>query len=142
MKRSPIIPVAAAALAALLLLASCARTPEQRAARMVERISDDLGLDDAQKARLEKIKDEIMARRMEMLAARSEAYNEIIELMTSDRIEPSRLDALAEKGRERTNDAVKFFFDKFAEFHDMLTPEQRAKVAGKLREHGEKHSRR
>lgn len=140
MKRTIPIFIVLAVLSALVFT-GCYRTPEQRAAHFVDRISDELKLDEAQKARLDRIKDEFLAKRLKMVKDRDEVYDEAIGLMKSDAIDRAKLDALTEKTRGRTDDAVKFFFAKFAEFHDMLTPEQRAKVAEHLTEHREKHRR-
>lgn len=131
------------ALAAVFALAftGCYRTPEQKAARFVEHIADELKLDDAQKAKLDKIKDEFLAKRLEMITARNEGFDEAIALMKSDAIDKARLDALVEKSQARTGETVRLFFAKFAEFHGMLTPEQRAKVAEDLSRHREKHKR-
>lgn len=140
MKRTIPIFIVLAVLSALVFT-GCYRTPEQRAAHFVDRISDELKLNDAQKIHLDRIKDEFLAKRLEMIRDRNEVYDEAIGFMKSDTIDRAKLDALTEKSQGRTGDAVKFFFAKFAEFHDMLTPEQRAKVAEHLNEHREKHRR-
>ena len=140
MKRTIPTFIMLAALSALVF-AGCYRTPEQRAAHFVDRISEELKLNDAQKVHLDKIKDEFLAKRLEMTKDRDEVYDVAIGLMKSDMIDRAKLDALTEKSQGRTGDAVKFFFAKFAEFHDMLTPEQRTKVTEHLKEHREKHRR-
>jgi Spy/CpxP family protein refolding chaperone len=124
-----------------LVFSGCARTPEQRAARFVEHIADELKLDDAQKVKLDRIKEEFLVKRLEMITERNETYDETIALMKSDRIDQAKFNALIEKSQARTGEAVKFFFTKFAEFHDMLTPEQRTKVVEHLNELREKHKR-
>lgn len=133
--------VAALAAVIVLFLVGCARTPEQRANRIVEHIADDLKLNESQKVELYKIKDEFLARRLDMIAARNEGYDEAIQLMKSDTIDRGKLDELVKKSQSRTDDTIQFFFTKLAEFHDMLTPEQRTKVAEHMEKFRERYHR-
>ncbi len=138
MKKRVTMFFALAALSALVFT-GCYRTPEQRAERLVDHISSELKLNDTQKAQLNKIKDEFLAKRLKMTAARNEGFDEAVALMKSDQIDQAKLNALLEKSEARTADSVKFFFTKFVEFHDMLTPEQRAKVAEVMVKHKARH---
>jgi len=128
MRKRTIILIVVAALAALVLTACYHRTPEQRADHMVKRMSVELSLNDAQKAQLEKIKNEFLARRAEMPRLREETVKEANELMRSAEIDKARLNALIEKNQTRAIDMISFISDKFTEIHDMLTPEQREKL--------------
>lgn len=133
--------LAALAAVVVVFLVGCARTPEQRAARLVEHIADDLKLDEAQRVELYKIKDEFLARRLDMITARNEGYDEAIQLMKSDTIDQGKVDELIKKSQSRADDTIQFFFAKLVEFHDMLTPDQRAKVAEHMEKYGKKHRR-
>jgi Spy/CpxP family protein refolding chaperone len=119
----------------VLLIAGCYRTPEQRAEHMVKRIAATLKLDDAQTAKLEKIKDEFLAKRPDMMKLREETVNEANALMRSAQLDQARLNALVEKNRTQADEFVRFIFAKFTEIHDMLTPEQRDKLAAEVEEH-------
>jgi Spy/CpxP family protein refolding chaperone len=139
MKKSSIILIVVAALAALVLTACYHRTPEQRAEYMVKRMSEELSLTDVQKAQLEKIKGEFLARRTEMPKLRQETMKEANELMRSAVIDKARLNALIEKNQTQAIEMIGFVSAKFAEIHDMLTPEQREKLVKhieKYMEHG------
>lgn len=118
-----------------LVVAGCYRTPEQRAEWFVKRMASELKLDDAQKAKLEKIKDEFLAKRPEMKKVHEETVKEANELMRSAEIDKVKLDALIAKSQTHANDMVGFIAAKFTEIHDMLTPEQREKLVAHIEKH-------
>ena len=118
-----------------VMVSGCHRTPEQRAERMVMHIAAELKLDDTQKARMEKIKDEFLAKRPEMSKLREETVKEANELMRSPEIDKARLNALLEKNKAFANDMIGFVAAKFTEIHDMLTPEQRDKLVNMIEKH-------
>jgi Spy/CpxP family protein refolding chaperone len=118
-----------------LVVAGCSRTPEQRAECYVKYMVKELKLDDAQKAKLEKIKDEFLAKRPEMIKTREETVKEANELMRSAEIDKARLDALAAKSQTHANDMVGFIASKFTEIHDLLTPDQREKLVAHIEKH-------
>ncbi len=120
-----------------LIVTGCYRTPEQRAEYFVKRMAAELKLNDAQKAQLEKIKGEFLARRPEMAKLREESVKEANELMRSPEIDKAKLNALIEKNTSQLDDFVRFVFAKFTEIHDMLTPEQRDKLVAMVEKHME-----
>jgi Spy/CpxP family protein refolding chaperone len=134
MKSNKIIIILLATMT-VLVLSSCYRTPEQRADYMVKHLAAELKLDDSQKAKLEKIKDEFLAKRPGMIKMREETIKEANELMRSAEIDKTRLNALAEKNQTQVNDAIQFISAKFTEIHDMLTPEQREKLVAMIEKH-------
>lgn len=139
MKR--IFALLGAAGAIVLLLAACARTPEEKAERMVTHIAHKLDLNAAQQAQLNKIKDEFLARRPEMIKTRNAGFEDAVALMKSDRLDEAKLATLRDRTISGTDDMVRFLFAKFTEFHDMLTPEQRAKAAEMMVKFHEEHNR-
>lgn len=123
----------------MLTVTGCYRkTPEQRAEDMVQHIAATLDLNAAQTGKLEKIKDEFLARRPEMLKMREETVKEANALMRSPQIDQARLNALLEKDQKMVDDYVRFVAAKFTEIHDMLTPAQRDKLVTEIEEHMKK----
>jgi Spy/CpxP family protein refolding chaperone len=120
---------------AALVFTGCYRTPEQRAEHFVKRMASELKLNNAQTAQLEKIKDEFLAKRPEMVTMREETLKEANELMRSAEIDKARLNALGEKNQTQANDVIRFIAAKFTEIHDMLTPEQREKLVALIEKH-------
>jgi len=120
----------------VLVVAGCYRTPEQRADHYVQQMTKELRLDDAQKAKLETIKDEFLALRPWMASMREETVREANELMRSSEIDKAKLEALKAKNRAQADDMIRFLSAKFMEIHDMLTPEQRDKLVKMIEKHG------
>ncbi len=124
-----------------MAVAGCKKTPEQRTQHAVERIAGELELNEDQKAQLNKMKDEYMDKRTEMKKLREEIYEDVISLMQSPQIDQGELDTLIEKTQAKTNEFVRFFYEKSAEFQSMLTPEQREKAIEKLKKMKERKGR-
>jgi Spy/CpxP family protein refolding chaperone len=123
-----------------LVVAGCYRTPEQRADRFVKHMASELNLNDTQKAKLDQIKDEFLAKRPEMKKIREETVLEANELMRSAEIDKAKLDALNARHAAHANDLIQFLSSKFTEIHDMLTPEQREKLVSHIEKYM-KHGR-
>lgn len=142
------IGILALLLAALLafVVGGCARwrphTPEERADRMVEHLAEKLDLSPEQRLQLEQIKVEVLARQAEMLAHREESFDEILAMMQSERIDDTRMKIAVADHQARANELIAFAGEKLKEFHDMLTPEQRAKVVAALQDFRENGHRR
>lgn len=134
MKSKKVIIILLTAVLALIL-SGCFRTPEQRAEHMVKHLAAELKLNDSQTAQLEKIKDEILARRPGMIKMREDTVKEANELMKSAEVDKTRLNALVDKNQAQVNDLMRFVSDKFTEIHDMLTPEQREKLVAMIEKH-------
>ena len=109
-----------------------------RAERMVKIISKKLDLTDAQKAGLDKIKDSILAKQKEMEenAERAKSMEEIAGIIKSDKIDRAGLIKLIEAKEAQVKGMRDFMIDKLIEFHALLTPEQRQKLAEKISEFG------
>lgn len=127
MKSKKFIIIAIAGISALIL-SSCYRTPEQQAEHMVKYLASELKLDDSQKAQFEKIKDEFLIKRPDMIKMQEETVREANDLMRSAEIDKTRLNTLVDKNQTQANDMMRFVAAKFTEIHDMLTPEQREKL--------------
>jgi Spy/CpxP family protein refolding chaperone len=117
------------------------RTPEQRAERVVKHLVSTLNLDAAQTAKLEKMKEEFLARRPDMVKMREESFKDITEMMKSPQIDQAKLNARMEKIQAHTSDLIRFVSAKFVELHDMLTPEQRSKLVEEMEKHAQRAHR-
>jgi Spy/CpxP family protein refolding chaperone len=67
-------------------------------------------------------------RQASMKNMREETVKEAREMMKSPQIDQAALNALIEKKQAQADDLIRFVFTKFAEIHDVLTPEQRSKL--------------
>jgi Spy/CpxP family protein refolding chaperone len=143
MRRKYLFPIIAlfAVLFALVIAGCYHKTPEQRAESAVQHLVSTLKLDATQTAKLEKMKEEFLAKRPEMLKMRAESMADIKEMMLSSQIDQAKLNARMEKIQAHTGDMIKFLSAKFEEFHDILTPEQRTKLVEEMEKHAERHHR-
>lgn len=130
------------ALLALVVAGCCYhRTPEQRAERVVQHLVSTLKLDANQTTKLEKMKEEYLARRPEMVKMREESMKDLREMMLSPQIDQAKLDARTEKIQAHTSELIRFASSKFAELHDILTPEQRVKLVEEMEKHAQRAHR-
>jgi Spy/CpxP family protein refolding chaperone len=137
-----IIIVLLTALLALVVAGGCYhRTPEQRAERAVQHLVSTLKLDADQTAKLEKMKEEYLAKRPEMMKMREESMQDLKEMMLSPQIDRAKLDARTEKIQSHTSELIRFVSSKFAELHDILTPEQRVKLVEEMEKHAQRAHR-
>ncbi len=127
-------------LAAVVFASGCSRkSPEQRADRMMGEIAAKLDLNDRQKEKINEIKQEFLARVPAMQQTRQETFDQMITLMRSPSIDKNRLNQLAARNRASADDLISFIFAKYAEFHDVLTPEQREKAADQMEQWREQY---
>ena len=134
-----LIIVSLAALLAIVVAGCYHKTPEQRAEGVVKHLVATLNLDAAQTAKLEKMKDEFLAKRPDMVKMREETFNDVKEMMMSPQLDQAKLDARTEKIQAKTSDMIRFISTKIAELHDMLTPEQRNKLVEEMEKHAHRH---
>jgi periplasmic protein CpxP/Spy len=135
-----VMPVAVVGFLVLsgILFGGCIRkriicsTPEQRAEFIVNRISSSLDLSKEQAEKLNKIKDEILARIKSRPNDREAFHNELIGLVKSDKLDRNMIENFIGKREERMKELKPFLIDKLVEFHNILTPEQRNRIVEKL----------
>jgi Spy/CpxP family protein refolding chaperone len=134
-----LIIVSLTALLALIAAGCYHKTPEQRAEGVVKHLVTTLNLDADQAAKLEKMKEEFLAKRPEMVKMREETFNDVKEMMLSQQLDQAKLNARTEKIQAQTSDMIRFISTKIVELHDMLTPEQRNKLVEEMEKHAQRH---
>lgn len=136
------------ALAALLALAlaGCIHfrppTAQERADRVVKHLVSALDLDAAQQRQLQRMEAEILAKGAELGSHRDETCDELITMLKSDTINPERYKIVIAEHEARAQQMIVFLGAKFREFHDLLTPAQRAKAAKLVEEFRDRHHHR
>jgi protein CpxP len=108
------------------------QSPEKKAQWMVNRISQELDLTEAQKTKLNSIKDELLKKKAEFKADHRSLAAELKAQILSDKLDQDKINQLFVSRQAKHEEMRKFFIVQFAEFHAMLTPQQRAKLAEKL----------
>lgn len=143
MERNKYIVIVVLTIVLTLVVAACYyhRTPEQRAERVVQHLVTTLKLDADQTAKLEKMKEEYLARRPDMVKMREETMKDFKDLMLSPQLDQAKLNARRENIQAHMDDLIRFATDKFAELHDMLTPEQRNRLVEDMEKHAHRAHR-
>lgn len=111
------------------------RSPDERVASMVERISKALNLDASQKQILERMKAEFIAKHKADRPQMEAQFAALSDLVRSDTIDQAKLKTLRKKHQAHRESLENFFVEKAIEFHKVLTREQRSKSADMIMEH-------
>ncbi|MGD9006813.1 MAG: Spy/CpxP family protein refolding chaperone [Desulfobacteraceae bacterium] len=111
------------------------RTPEEKVEFLKSKISEKLELTDNQKVTLNRIGEEILAEH-DQLKGRHEAFKtDFMETLKNEAVTPEELIELFERKKPVIDDLMQMAAEHIAEFHSVLTPEQRATLIAELESH-------
>jgi len=105
---------------------------------MMNKVTKDMNLTDQQKADIEKIKQEIKAKRETMKKDRGSKMDDFANAFKQDKLDKETLKSIDQKQEANRQDMKDFMMDELIKFHDVLTPDQRSQVAEKMKEMREK----
>ena len=106
--------------------------PQRGAAFMMDYLTEALDLNEAQQAKANAIKDEILARTTAMHADKKQMHDEIKAQLNSEEIDTERVKELVAQHRAEMDEVIDLAVDRIADFHRTLSPEQRDKLIEKL----------
>ena len=98
----------------------------------VDYVTEVLDLTETQQQQLNQIKDELMAKREQMRAKKAEHHDEIVELLLSEQIDKTRVNAIIAEHRAQMDEMINLMVVQFIDFHSTLSAEQKAKLVKKL----------
>lgn len=130
----PVVALAGAA----FLLSGCHRRcgwhhdPKEKADWIAKKVASELGLDAAQKARLDTIKAAVLARQADFRAVHAGLKDLLIGQIRASAVDTAALSKGLEDREAKIKELRGFLVAEFAEFHAILTPAQREKLAAKL----------
>lgn len=99
----------------------------------------DLDLNDQQKKEVEAIKDEIKAKMETKRGDRKEDMDQMLNMFRSDNFDKSKALELMKQHDADRDEMRSFMLDETTKFHAILTPDQRNKLADKVKEFRSKH---
>ena len=99
---------------------------------MVDYVSETLDLNASQKTHLDQIKEELLAKGIQMHADKTAMHSELVAQLRSKEIDQDRLKAMVAEHRVKMEELIDLGIVRLSEFHKTLTPEQREKLAAKL----------
>lgn len=117
----------------------CHPSPEKRADYFVKHITKELDLNNEQKARLNKIKDEVLAKFKEAKAEKADMHNKAVALIKQEKLDAATLDKFISEKEDKFKKIKPFMIEKIIEFHSMLTPEQKVKLVEEMEKIHKKH---
>lgn len=107
---------------------------EHRAAHVLERIGNRLGLTPAQFAKAEAVKDQLLALRQATRDERRQGRDAAIDLLSAPTLDQDKALALVTRKTARMNELAPQLVAALADFTDSLRPEQRAELQQLLRD--------
>lgn len=105
---------------------------------MLGKISNEIDLNEQQKAEVQKIKDEIKTKMETKKQTHMNRFSEFEDLFKSNNFDKKALQDLYQKHEADRQEMREFMMDEMVKFHDILTPDQRAKAVDKMKEMREK----
>lgn len=108
---------------------------QQLTTRFAERAFDDLEATPEQRKQLLSLKDALVTEGLSMRTEHKAAKDEALKLWESPKPDAQAVHAMVDERIERMRAFAHEAADKLIEAHQILTPEQRAQVAEKVREH-------
>ena len=141
-KKSLTIALIGIFISAILVFNGCrSHSANHKAEFMVDYIAETLDLDDTQRAQLDEIKDEFLAKAKDMHAKKEAMHAEFKAELLKDEIDQQRVKDLMAQKREQMAEMMDLAVVRLAEFHKTLSTEQKEKLVAKLEWFHSKHSR-
>lgn len=109
---------------------------------MMFKIAKELDLTDQQKAEVEKLRDEIKAKRDQNRLTRKQDITEMEQMFRGDTFDKSKALEFAKLQDAERDEMRGFMIDQMAKFHAILTSDQRNKAVDKMKEFHEKKMER
>ncbi len=110
-------------------------TPEKKVEFIKERIAEKLDLTEDQKSTLDRIGSEMVAKREQMQAERQAFRSQFMDEIQKEHVDADALKSLFESKLPVIQDLMSMAAENIAEFHSILTPEQRATLIAEIESH-------
>ena len=123
-------------------LAACShhyKTPEERAAWIVEKISDKLDLNDMQKAKLDVVKTEMIKLRKQFDGDKEATHKQMLEVVSKPTLDRDALLNMIRARTEVVSTNSPQIVAALGDFYDSLNPNQQEQVRKKMKEDMEHH---
>ena len=126
-------------LGALVFSGCRSHSHEVKAEFMIAYIAETLDLTNEQRAQLDGIKDEFIAKAREMHAQKEAMHAAFMAELRKEEISREALSGIIDQKRAQMDEIVNLAMDRLVEFHKTLSPEQREKLVAKVEYFHEKH---
>lgn len=123
------------ALSLIVGLTGCGRTPEERADRFADRVSDKLELNDSQQELFNTLKETALKASLELKSNKQGMHTDFVELISLNSIEPDEMTQFTDKNIALLHAGIKSIVPSFVAFHASLDEEQKQKVITFITKH-------
>ena len=127
------------ALTMVLGLSACRSTPAEKAEFVSERISDELELNESQKALLNTLKDKALLAGKTMKDNKQEMKSSLVALISQPSIDHDQITLFMDSAMASMHTSVDDVIPSFIAFHASLTEEQRTQVVDFIESHKKRH---
>ena len=120
------------------------RSPDKRMEWLKREIAERLELNESQKKRLDEITKDLIESGKEMHIIRASIRETVMTEFSKNEISKENLTQVISENRAKFDDMISIVAGGLVEFHQMLRPEQRAKLVAEIEKHQdrwEKHHR-
>lgn len=115
------------------------REPEQRAEWMMEKVSKELKLDQAQQEKLKTLSDEMLAVRKAMKKEFGNGREQLLALIDQPKLDQAKVLGMIQSHTQTINQRAPKIVAAMGDFYDSLSPEQQTEVRQFVKEHHEHH---
>ena len=127
---------------ALIFTGCRSHSHQHKAEFMVDYIAETIDATDEQRAQLDGIKDEFVAKAKEMHDQKAAMHAAFMAELRKEEISPENLKDLIDQKRAQIDEFINLAMDRLIEFHKTLSAEQREKLVTKIEYYHEKHQDR
>jgi len=107
-------------------------SPDKRMDGMLQRLTRDLELTEAQQRQFDQYKTELLIKAREVWAAHLNTFDELGLQLRKDTFDQGRIRDIMSQNAARRQELSALFIARLAEFHRMLSPAQRTILANKI----------
>jgi Spy/CpxP family protein refolding chaperone len=127
---------------ALIFTGCRSHSHQHKAEFMVDYIAETIDATDEQRAQLDGIKDEFVAKAKEMHDQKAAMHAAFMAELRKEELSRETLNDLIDQKRAQIDEFVNLAMDRLIEFHKTLSAEQREKLVTKIEYYHEKHQQK
>ena len=127
---------------ALIFTGCRSHSHQHKAEFMVDYIAETIDATDEQRAQLDGIKDEFVAKAKEMHDQKAAMHAAFMAELRKEELSRETLNDLIDQKRAQMDEIINLALDRLIEFHKTLSAEQREKLVTKIEYYHEKHQQK
>ncbi len=114
-------------------------SPEEHAARICERLTTELELDENQQRELQAMAQDFVKKAGDFHQLRANGRQEVLTILRADTLDRQGMESLVARHQEEITGLITEVGPRLMDFAEILTSEQRARLATLIEEHAKSH---